>query len=218
MRSFFGSLALFLCALVQASAAAVHVFGDSHAKYSFSTIPSCTIHWLGPITMHRVGRDGLQGLNIKSYGVQENDVVIFVFGEIDVRCHVIPQCQKGRTLDDVLGQLITKYIATIQENRKQYQRLHPVIFAVLPPIRLVGSADYPSRGTVEERIAATRALNAHLHAAAEKEGIDVIDVHADFSTKEGLLEPKLSDGNVHMNPACNGPVRRKLELLIGGYR
>jgi hypothetical protein len=71
----------------------IHVFGDSHVS-EFSNIPGCLLHYVGPITMHRIGRDGLNFLDMTSYGVQENEVAIFVFGEIDCRCHIGKQRDK----------------------------------------------------------------------------------------------------------------------------
>lgn len=50
--------------------------------------PTCSIHWVQLRTMHRVGRDGLDGLNVKDYDVEENDVVVFIVGFIDVAGHI----------------------------------------------------------------------------------------------------------------------------------
>jgi hypothetical protein len=46
------------------------------------------MHYLGPVTMHRVGRDGLRAfaLNTLDIGaIRRGDALGFIFGEIDVR-------------------------------------------------------------------------------------------------------------------------------------
>ena len=59
---------------------------------------------MGHVTMHRIGRDSLSYFNIKDYSVQENVYVVFVFGEIDVRCHIGRIAdQKFLKLDDVIN-------------------------------------------------------------------------------------------------------------------
>ena len=88
----------------------INVFGDSHGSFMFSNertqIPRnersvfsytdgkkthkipFSINWFGSKTMHSIGRDGLMALNLKNFGVSEGDVAVFVFGEVDARCHV----------------------------------------------------------------------------------------------------------------------------------
>jgi hypothetical protein len=45
--------------LVGLATPVIYIFGDSHCGL-FAKTPGATMHYLGPITMHRVGRDGLR--------------------------------------------------------------------------------------------------------------------------------------------------------------
>ena len=87
----------------------IRIAGDSHANMSFKSfeldeksykknwiiedrgeklLVPFKIAYLGPITMHRIGRDGLLFFNEKrrrKIGACEGDVVVFSFGEIDVK-------------------------------------------------------------------------------------------------------------------------------------
>ncbi len=64
------------------------VIGDSHSKFLFAGIPSCRVNWIGPMTMYRVGRDGLGALDFAANGITGQERVILSFGEIDVRVHM----------------------------------------------------------------------------------------------------------------------------------
>jgi hypothetical protein len=91
----------------------VRVVGDSHSVNSFCnineekgdwkfyddgrffTVPFSIYNMYG-VTMHRIGRDGLSLLEKwrrDIIGALEGDVLVFVFGEIDVRCHILKQSE-----------------------------------------------------------------------------------------------------------------------------
>lgn len=223
MRSFFKFLSLSMIGLLTASGAwkenpTVHVFGDSHSKKGFSTIKGCKVHRLGPITMHRIGRDSLSFLDVAKFDVKENDTAVFVFGEIDVRCHIGKQRDlKGRDLDDIIDTLVKRYLATILENRNAYASLHCVVFAVIPPTNGAYNPKFPIHGTLEDRISITKKLNAKLAEECAKNDVALINVYDDFATPRGDLLPHLSDGTVHIEPKYNGPIRTQLSNLLKKY-
>jgi hypothetical protein len=66
--------------------------------------------------MHTFGRLGLKLLNIREYGVNENDIVIFCFGEIDCRNHVHKHASKKKTYKDVIDELVINYFDSINKN------------------------------------------------------------------------------------------------------
>lgn len=74
----------------------LHIIGDSHSFFSFTDLNKATqfkyfyqtqneerleldffIHWLGPRTMFRVGRDGLECLDLRKFPIKNNDIVVF---------------------------------------------------------------------------------------------------------------------------------------------
>lgn len=192
--------------------ARVHVFGDSHARAAFDNTEPCTVHYMGPTTMHRIGRDGLSFLNRSEYGVKEGDTVIFVLGEIDVRCHIAKQHALGRLVDEIIDTLARNYLSTILENKNLYKKIHCVIFAVVPPTNIAYNPDYPYCGSLGERIEYTQMLNKKLHELCRAYRFHVIDVYKDFATPAGSLNPNLGDGNVHI--ADRRPVKAKLYTLL----
>ena len=73
----------------------IHTFGDSHSSnihshWGYINIPGINIkcNHIGSRLMYTFGKLGFNLLNIRNYGVKENDTVIFCFGEIDCRNHV----------------------------------------------------------------------------------------------------------------------------------
>jgi hypothetical protein len=224
----------------------IHILGDSHAPFCFREglilsinflqkmerfelpvtiykrdlkIPFI-IHWLGPITMHRVGRDGLQFLNVKNFNVQENDIVVFVFGEIDVRCHIGKQRDiKKRKLKEIIDILATKYIETIKENQKQFDELTCVICCIIPPIDGLGrnNPEYPFYGELSDRITIARCLNKKLQELCIKNNLlflDFYDLYADF---QGSLNVLFADPIIHIDSIYNRAIKQKLIELVADH-
>lgn len=191
----------------------IHVVGDSHAQ-EFSQIPGCEIHWLGPITMHRAGRDGISTLNLTSIGVEENQVAIFVFGEIDVRCHIGKIRDQGqRNLDEIIETLAAQYIRTILANRTLYKNLLCIVYSVTPPT-ICYNPDYPTYGSLEDRVSITKKLNARLANLCSQANIEFIDIYDEYSNFDGTLNAAYSDGNVHINSVHFQTIAQKLKQIL----
>lgn len=216
----------------------IHVFGDSHSSFCFtSTIPATThlerslfrgtnhknetlnvcftIHWLGPMTMFRVARDGLKAVNLKSMNVQDGEIAVFVFGEIDVRCHIEKQSAvQGMKTEEIIDSLVAQYIQTIIENRKQFENLLCVVCSVVPPTDNSFNPKYPFYGSLKTRIAITKQLNHKLHEVCASNNIHVLDLYADHCTEQGDLSFAYSQGDVHISPQHNNHIKQKLIQLL----
>ena len=165
--------------------------------------------------MHRVGRDGLHGLDVRTFGVDENDLAIFVFGEIDIRCHVGKQRDiMKRTSDEIIHTLVRNYLNTILENQKLFAKLHCAIFTVLPPTNRSYNPEFPYYGMLHDRVLLTKAINTLLRAEAQAHGLYLMDVYNDYALPDGSFNPALSDGRVHIDPNKNGPVRKALLEIV----
>lgn len=215
----------------------VHVFGDSHAYYCFSNAQEkgswdeasvfsfskngidrqewIVIHYLGPITMHRIGRDGLAVLNTRGIA-QAGDTVVFVFGEIDVRCHIGKQRdEKRRSLDEVINTLVAKYMRTIAENVKHCLGINVVVTGATPPHDPAPElVSLPMYGTLQDRIKVNNALCEALAAACKEYGYYFLDIRPHFSNPNGSLKCELSDGNVHVGLKHNRIIKEELFKLI----
>lgn len=198
------------CTTVQAT---IHVIGDSHSRM-FASIADAKVHWIGACTMHRIGRDGLSFLNVKNYGIQEGDAIIFVFGEIDVRCHIGKQRDlQKKSEDEIIGDLVRRYLATIQANRAQYKQLTCAICLIIPPTDTIFNPEYPYYGSLSERVAITNKLNQFLYKACQRAHIFCIDAYAPYQDADGSLKQLYGDGNVHIRADCSEPLRAQLHAL-----
>ena len=48
----------------------IHVIGDCHSL-AFEKIPNCIVHHLHSVTMHRVGRDKLNIVDLKQFDIKK---------------------------------------------------------------------------------------------------------------------------------------------------
>lgn len=212
----------------------IHIFGDSHAYHFFSDnyvndylysyagkketlqVPF-SVHWLGAKTMHGLSRHGTMGLNIRQYGVQNGDVVVFTCGEIDVRCHIGKQRdQNGRTLDEIVDSLVAAYISLILENRRRYLRLQCVVMGIIPPCNACFNPEFPFYGSLADRVTITNVINAKLQRAALANDMLFISVHDLLALPDGSLNTALSDNCVHISMHENYRVKNKLIAALMG--
>jgi hypothetical protein len=204
---------IFQLAFTQLFASNIFVVGDSHVT-EFDGIPMMSTHYLGPMTMHRVGRDQLSAVNIKQYGVKDHDCVVFAFGEIDVRCHIGKQRDlENRTLAEIMHTLVYKYLEAILKNKEQFHHLNCIVYGITPPTDVVNNPEYPRYGPLEERVQLTKQMNGLLESACLQYGIKFLHVYDDFADENGALNKDLSDGNVHIGSHCNDPIKNKLYAL-----
>ena len=223
----------------------IHVFGDSHSRLYSSPYLSnyvCNVYYLGAVTMHRIGRDQLTIEELKDIAkdnykeylpgckpeykhmrypvddqIKNNDVIIFVFGEIDIRNHYAKQLEKGRNSLEILEKLVNDYIETILKNRNHYADVTFCIQSVNPPVdekNLKESLkEYPINGSIDDRIGATLEINKLLKEGCKKNEILFIDTATYYQNDESLfpinglcdtaklyeMDTRIKDTNVHVH-------------------
>lgn len=155
--------------------------------------------------MHRVGRDKFLTIDIlKKYRVKEKDAVIFSFGEIDIRCHVLKQVKLfHRDLNEVLDTLLNNFFVVIRELREQDPTLIFLTYTATPPTNAQYNPDQPYYGSLEERILISYLFNDRLKELSSLHQIDVIDVYDYYADIKGVLQIHYSDGGVHIAPQHN---------------
>lgn len=210
--AFCGIVFCLITAKLHATSPLIHVIGDSHSL-AFRNIESCRIHHIGAITMHRVGRDGLNLINLRQRGVKEGDIAVFAFGEIDVRCHIGKQrdlCNKD--LEEVLEPLLINYLSALAENKALYKTVRVVAYSIPPPTNATFNPKFPFYGSLEDRIMITQKLNQKLISLASNFGIEILDVSDKYADESGALLREYSDGSVHIT--YQEPIKEKLFKLI----
>ncbi|MFZ3135945.1 MAG: tetratricopeptide repeat protein [Thermodesulfovibrionales bacterium] len=185
----------------------IYIIGDSHS-WTFENIGGCKIHHLGPVTMHRIGRDGI---DMKHVGVDENDFVVLTFGEIDVRCHIgIQRDKHKRNLDEIIETLAENFVVAICKNKKQFSNIHLIVCSVIPPTDISYNPDFPYYGTLEDRISLTKKLNGVLETKCATNNLSFVNTYDYYSAERGELNPSLSDGSVHIHSDYSQEIKRCL--------
>jgi hypothetical protein len=195
----------------------IHVIGDSHAAACFGRIGGLEVHRLGPVTMHRVGRGGAEFL-LEGVTVTGGDVLVFVFGEIDVRAHILRLCGlTGRRKEDLAAELVEAYVASMGRLGRTLSDVRIVLTSVVPPAHdhLADTKVLPVHGSLQDRIDVTRRINAALAEAAAEHGFAFLDFFDVFADRRGAMDVRLSDGSVHVAPARTEPIAARLSAIVG---
>lgn len=220
--------------------AALHAIGDSHVFYCLtrpeelacranilsvnpqrsadSRVPPLLFsHHAGGVTMHKAGRPGVLQTWARDYRVRDGDTVVWVVGEIDVRCHIMRQHEYvGRDLEEVIGTLVAGFVSAMVELQLAYPHLTQVAFAPIPPLDNPGyqSEAFPVHGTIDERIACRSRLVAALSAACREHGFLFLDIGPLVATPRGDLAWAKSDRFCHLTHGFQPEILERLYALL----
>ena len=187
----------------------IHIFGDSHGNFNFKNIKYDNIknNYQNSITMYRVGRDKLNFINFRSYGINDNDIIIYQFGEIDCRCHIGKQLLLGHNLNEIIIELINNYFISIKDNLEKYNNLKIIISCIPPPMNkeyyesIHGPVthEFPFFGSNEERSKYTTLMNNEIQKYCILNNFYFLNYYDDYIDINGLLKIELSDNICHIN-------------------
>lgn len=144
--------------------------------------------------------DDLIPNKINTMGLQSKDILIFVFGEIDIRCYVklTLEHRKNLTLKSLLQDWVNNYInriATLGINNDQIG-----IMSIVPPstFNSAQSIDWPVSGSDEERALYTKMINKLLAEECKKRSWIYLDVYSKYADENGMLPMKKIYKSVHI--------------------
>ena len=192
----------------------IYTVGDSHSQFGWNKIYGVSCHHLGPVLAYSVGRDKLARCDIKKLGINENDIVIFSFGEIDCRAHVHKHISAIKDYKTVIEEIVASYMEGIQANVAQYEKIYTCIYNIVPPPEhhIEENEDFPMRGSAEERKTYVQYFNQILARECARRNYIFIDTYKNYSDENGFLNMKLSDGKVHID-TC-GPLKLQIFGII----
>ncbi len=226
MRNSFYRFVFLLFAILQITAfhplhaRNIYLFGDSH-QGAFTGIPGCCSALNDGITMHRVGRDRLGVLNIEHVQLIPGDAVLFSFGQIDVGWHICKQRDlTNRNLEEIIQTLAVEYIQALREITESHPDVIKIVYSIPPPsdIFVHQSLTIGYSGTLAERSFITHRLNDLLRELCPMNGLEFLDVYADYADELGYLRPELADASgYHIDTGCNRPIQTKLTEILENY-
>jgi hypothetical protein len=183
----------------------IHIYGDSHAEFSFTGLSLAhQNHREYSITMFRIGRDNTV-INFNIHELNTNDILVFVYGEVDCRCHIKRQMNLGRNEDEIIFELVEKYIQTIK-NSLNGGSFKIIIVGVIPPTKqddfesINGPIqhEFPFVGSDEERLRFTQKVNHLLEQFASQNDFIYFNPYDYYTRPDGTLKHELSDSRCHI--------------------
>lgn len=197
------------------------MFGDSHTMI-FDHIPYVSAHWIGlldkfPITLYRFVNEGLNLKSIPSLigqghelcPVKENDLVIYSYGEVDIRFRLFSHRNKEKTIESMVDQLIHGYIQRIKENEQIY-KIRSMVYNIIPTVP--NSAR--SHGTLQERQHLILSMNHRLKEECKRYQILFLDIYDDLSNDAHVLKDGFTHDNLHLHPTCCPIIDNALKRTI----
>ena len=205
--------------------------GDSHAVHMNSPTMVTALRrlpdgrWVmhvGPRVMYSISREGLPAaalrvLRLMSRTPRARDIVWgFSFGEIDVRCHLVPRMGDP----EAALSFVPAYLRHLQDAARSAGARRALV--LIPPPESDVYPDqigFPVVGSLAERVDASHALrDAMVKAAADLPSsgasISLIDITDEFSDERGAMREDLTYDGLHANDDGRAVFRAAVEQIL----
>lgn len=176
-----------------------YVIGDSHT-FPYGRIDRSVIRYLGAITANRVGTDA-GFLDYRAFGVGHGATALVIFGEIDVRLHVLRVASETKMpIQNVLDAVVGQYMAAVDREFRVSGARRQIVAAVVPPYPRTSDDTVSVFGSPVERIGVTRSFNSRLQVACQRFDFGYLDQHTPFAAPDGAMDPRYTDDGHHLSP------------------
>ena len=208
----------------------IHCIGDSHSAVfsgeekmqptwpepASNLLPYFKSYRIGPATAYQIAnKQPIIEFLINSVNLGPDDKLMFCFGEVDIRAHLIKQSKlQNRPVVDLVVECVGRYIEAIT----YYKKFGVPIMIWGPIASWSDKKEYtggPSFGTNRERNWVTFAFNTALQMECSREGFDFISifysmVNDDMTTKSELLDD-WEGSHMHLS-------QRAMPLILDTFR
>lgn len=186
----------------------IHCIGDSHSavfsgeekmqptwpEQASNLLPYFKSYRIGPATAYQLAnKQPLIEYLINTINLTENDSIMFCFGEVDIRAHLIKQSQlQDKPVSELVVECVDRYITSLLNYKKFTNNI-----LVWGPIASWSDKKVytggPSYGTNKERNEVTEQFNNYLKDKCEENSFKFITIfdkmlNNDYTTKEDLLD------------------------------
>lgn len=143
--------------------------------------------------------------------IPKKSVLLFCFGEIDIRCHLIRQSNKQeRPLSGVVQDCIDRYLIFINEVRLLDFKV--IVFGAIPTSYNY-DPEYPFFGTMQQRNECTLIFNNLLRQNCEDLKINYISINKYLVNKNGLTKSEYFFDSLHLSTLSLAFVKKELYTL-----
>ena len=197
----------------------IHCIGDSHSNFFYgqdkivygherndSLIPYFKVYHLGPSLAYSLSSSGstVQGreqvFNLLGNKIPKGSRVLFCFGEIDCRYHILKQSkEKNKDVQAVMETCINRYFKFIKEVKdKGYEVL---IWGAIPSAHDSVQVDpeLPRIGNCVERNRLTRNFNERLRELAANESIKFVSIFEQLVDKNSISKQDYYMDDIHLS-------------------
>lgn len=176
---------------------------------------------LGPRLQFSIARSGLPPAVLRIFRLvgrakHAKDVLwIYSFGEIDVRCHLVPRMDEPGAYDFVADYLERIRVAARATGSER------VLVYVPPPESDVAEEQigFPVVGTLEERTRALHLMRDAMHKATDSMSDDgpkilLVDCIDEFSDEHGVWQWRYTYDGLHTNDEGRAVVRAEINKVL----
>lgn len=186
----------------------IHCIGDSHSAVfsgeemmqpcwpspAANKLPYFKSYRIGPATAYQISnKQNIIESLINSLDLGSDDKLMFCFGEVDIRAHLIKQSKmQHRPVIDLVVECVDRYINAL----KYYKKYNTDIIIWGPIASWCEQKEYtggPSFGTNQERNWITFAFNVALQLACKKEGFEFVTIFYDMIHEDMTTFPDFLD-------------------------
>lgn len=195
----------------------IHCIGDSHSAVfsgkeemqpiwpdrSDDKTPFFKSYRIGAVTAYQLDNKTPIINSIIRLNVNKNDSVLFCFGEVDIRAHLIKQMLlQNRSLEDVVKECVDRYFKVLLH----YKNNNINVIAWGPIASWHESKIYtggPSFGTCLERNNVTKEFNRYLKELCDINNIGFVSIFNEMTDENNITIPKYLDNwegsHMHLN-------------------
>tara|TARA_B100001057_G_C22628113_1_gene863295 strand:- start:236 stop:880 length:645 start_codon:yes stop_codon:yes gene_type:complete len=158
---------------------------------------------IGPATAYNLKTkvDHLNKVLNRTFYIK-NSYVLFCFGEVDIRAHLIKQSKlQNKDVESIVAQCIDRYISAIKKVNP-IRKIRKAVFAPIASWSDEKPYDGPSFGSNIERNQVTIIFNQYLEKKCEENNIIFISIFKEMLNKDGTTNPDYLDDfgtGIHLN-------------------
>ena len=186
----------------------IHCIGDSHSAVfsgeeamqpcwpdpAANKLPYFKSYRIGPATAYQLeNKKPIIEALINSLELTSEDKLMFCFGEVDIRAHLIKQSKlQDRPILDVVLECVERYVDAV----KYYKKYNVPIIIWGPIASWCEEKQYtggPTFGSNVERNMVTSTFNVALQIACVKEGFEFVSIFYDMVKEDMTTIPEFLD-------------------------
>jgi len=198
----------------------IHCIGDSHSAVfsgeekmqpvwpdrASNLIPYFESYRIGPSTAYQLhNKQSIIESVLLNPSVNENDKLMFCFGEVDIRAHLIKQSNlQNRSINDVVCECVSRYVNALLYYKKFNKEI--LIWGPIaswsdkkPYIDFQTKEPGPSYGSNIERNNVTKIFNQYLIDLCVENNFQFVSIFEKMLNNDGTTNPYYIMDHIHLS-------------------